>query len=1031
MLYKKNSSKDISKELFVNPTAEYRGTPFWAWNGELKKDLLFKEIDHMKEMGFGGFHMHVRVGLSTPYLSDEFMDDVKECVKKAKKEEMLAWLYDEDRWPSGSAGGIVTAKEEYRQKMLFLTRIPYNDSSLTLEEDKAKATDKLPESKYELLACYDVYLDENSDMTGYKRIDVSMKATGEKWYAYLEYAAGTSWHNGNTYVDTMSKAAIQEFINVTHERYKEAVGDEFDDVVPAIFTDEPAHRQKKNLDFAKTGYGIVYPYTRDFPISFMEAYNEDVFDRLPELVFEFADGHPSDFRYRYNDHVSERFASGFSDTIGQWCEKNNIKLTGHAMNEPTLSSQNLFVTDCMRLYRNFQLPGIDLLADFREPTTAKQAASASHQYGREGVLSELYGVTNYTFDFRGHKLQGDWQAVLGITVRVPHLFWMTMLGEAKRDYPASIGYQSPWYKEYKYIEDHFARVNTLMTRGKPIVKVGMIHPIESYWLHYGSNDKTSAIRSEMDERFVNVTNWLLKGCIDFDYIDEALLKDIYKESDEGFKVGEMNYGVVVVPYLETIRKTTLDALKKFRSKGGEVIFIGDVPSLVDALPSTEAVEFAKICKVIPWSKGSILKSLEGYRTISVKTDNGNETSDLIYQMRQDGEYKNVFIAHMDKPTNYDACGANYYYISFPGEYSVTEYDSLTGEIREYEGTFESGKTTILWRCGDDSSLLLRLKEGKIKPVTIKQKPKYNLERTKHIVEYELSEPNVLLLDECRFTLDEGEMQPNTFILHVDDYVRDKFGMQHRGGHMVQPWVKKQSDETLGIVDLYYDINSEISYSCAQLALESLDKAEVFLNGKKVDTTDVGYYVDEDSIRKINLPLINKGHNELHVRYRFAETTQLEAMYLLGDFGVRVRGNEITMTERPKDIAYGSITSQGLAFYGGNITYKTGFTGGGHKILVVNKYKGAVIKVKLDGKDMGYVSFPPYELDLGILDEGEHTLELTLFGNRMNTFGTLHLTNEQLVYCGPGAWRYSGLNYNEEYFLYTTGILNAPFIYTEE
>ena len=35
-----------------------------------------------------------------------------------------------------------------------------------------------------------------------------------------------------------------------------------------------------------------------------------------------------------------------------------------------------------------------------------------------------------------------------------------MAGEAKRDYPASIHYQSPWWKEYSYVEDHFASLTT-------------------------------------------------------------------------------------------------------------------------------------------------------------------------------------------------------------------------------------------------------------------------------------------------------------------------------------------------------------------------------------------------------------------------------------------------------------------------------------------------------------------------------------------------------------------------------------------
>jgi len=132
-------------------------------------------------------------------------------------------------------------------------------------------------------------------------------------------------------------------------------------------------------------------------------------------------------------------------------------LTGHMMSEQSLESQTSALGEAMRSYRSFQLPGIDMLCDYREYTTAKQAQSASNQYGRPGVISELYGVTNWDFDFRGHKLSGDWQAALGVTTRVHHLNWVSMEGEAKRDYPAAIGYQSPWYKEYPMIEDHFGR----------------------------------------------------------------------------------------------------------------------------------------------------------------------------------------------------------------------------------------------------------------------------------------------------------------------------------------------------------------------------------------------------------------------------------------------------------------------------------------------------------------------------------------------------------------------------------------------
>ena len=91
MLYDKNRKNNtLSAELFKSPTSEYRGTPFWAWNCKLEREELLRQIDIFKEMGLGGFHMHVRTGMETEYLSEEFMSLISSCVDHAKENEMLA-----------------------------------------------------------------------------------------------------------------------------------------------------------------------------------------------------------------------------------------------------------------------------------------------------------------------------------------------------------------------------------------------------------------------------------------------------------------------------------------------------------------------------------------------------------------------------------------------------------------------------------------------------------------------------------------------------------------------------------------------------------------------------------------------------------------------------------------------------------------------------------------------------------------------------------------------------------------------------
>src|SRR5690606_32101418 len=124
-LYPQNRSATLDPSLFKRPTAEYRGTPFWSWNNRLDRAQLLRQIGWLQDMGFGGFHIHARTGLKTPYLGEAFMDCVRACTEEARRRNMLSWLYDEDRWPSGFAGGLVTADPAFRQRHLLWTTRPY------------------------------------------------------------------------------------------------------------------------------------------------------------------------------------------------------------------------------------------------------------------------------------------------------------------------------------------------------------------------------------------------------------------------------------------------------------------------------------------------------------------------------------------------------------------------------------------------------------------------------------------------------------------------------------------------------------------------------------------------------------------------------------------------------------------------------------------------------------------------------------------------------------------------------------------
>lgn len=1027
MLYPKNSNNTIDKKLFQNPTSEYRGAPFWAWNCQLDSETLTKQIEYLKEMGFGGFHMHSRTGMATPYLSKEFMQLVKTCVEKAKSENMLSWLYDEDRWPSGSAGGLVTKNPEYRARYLLFTPHPYNSKNAgKLYHSSHTGIGRMENGT--LIGRYDVTLDDLGYLVDYQLLKDN-ETGNNTWYAYLEIGSKTPWFNNQTYVNTLDKNAIDEFISITYEAYLKSVGEDFGKVVPAIFTDEPQFSRKTLLGFADEKADVFLPWTDNLPETFFNVYEEDILASLPELFWELPNENISTIRYRYHDHVTQRFTEAFADNCGKWCREHGLMLTGHMMEEATLLSQTAALGEAMRAYRAFDLPGIDMLCDYREYNTAKQAQSAVHQFGYEGMLSELYGVTNWDFDFRGHKLQGDWQAALGVSVRVPHLSWVSMGGEAKRDYPPSINYQVPWFREYSTIEDHFSRVNTAMTRGKPLVKVAVIHPVESYWIHWGPAEQTASIRNQLETNHSNLTEWLIFGGIDFDFISESLLPEQCETGDFPLSVGQMKYDTVIIPGCQTLRSTTIERLEDFLCKGGNLIIMGNNPKYIDAVPIDNNKMLFMQANKIPFEKHSLMETLEPSRILDIRKGNGERTDNLISAIRKDGDSLWLFLANGRKPYNEDIPNPEDIKIKINGSWGVELFDTLTGDIYFQESTIEKTSTVIKTKIHMHDSLLYHLTPT-LKSSSAKTPAFSNVSSTSSSmipsVPVSLSEPNVMLLDIAEYSFDDGEFKPADEILRVDNKFRKKLNLPHRMDAVAQPWVLEPEVPNHKLT-LKFIIMSEENFSNISLALENALSACINLNGKDISSKPNGWYVDE-GIQTVNLPEIIKGKNTLQISMPFGRSTNTEWCYLLGDFGVKVTGYKKILTPPIRELSFGDIVPQGLPFYGGNIIYKLQITGNGKDVHIrVPNYKGSLIGVELDGNRIGQIIFAPYSLTIPNLSPGVHELNLILFGNRVNTFGAVHNCDKKWSWHGPSSWRTTGDSWSYEYILKPTGILKSPDI----
>ena len=1018
----------LSETIFKNPPAQFRAVPFWAWNCRLDIEELKRQIEVFRKMGMGGFMIHARNGLDTPYMKDEFMSYVNECIEKGKEEDMFTWLYDEDRWPSGDAGHQVTKNPKYKCRVVKITTV----QEPVLSKDQAYVSG----NSY-LLGMYAISRNTEGELIYYRKLtcENDCAASEQLFYAYCQCVPGSH------YVDTLSKEAIDCFINLTHEKYKAYCGQEFGSSVYSIFTDEPQFTKKEWLISALDNGPVCLPWTVDFPDTFIQETGVDILDYLPELFWDKENGAFSQIRYLYHNHLTDRFTEAFSDNIGKWCSDNNILLSGHMMAEQALWTQSAWTGESMRAYRAFQIPGIDMLCDFREYTTVLQARSAVHQYGARGLLSEMYGVTNWDFDFRGHKLQGDWQAALGVTIRVPHLSWVSMSGDANRDYPASINYQSPWYLKYKLVEDHFARVNAAMTRGKPVVDVAVIHPIETAWLYWGPESGNKERQLGLENIFRKMTDWLLFNNIDFDFLSEDSMPKLYKESTQGLSIGEMNYKMVIISGCETLRKSTVLLLTEFARKGGDVLFVGKIPTLVDASKQEADLisGLASLSRHIDIDKKQLEEATVSLAQVRILDENRMQQNQYLYNLRQEKECKWLFIANGRKPDKVQDTVGKSIKIQIKGAFNVQLYDTQQGTISAIACTHlhdnDSVWTEVSATLYTHDSLLLRLKDtddiADIRLTMEKQKEPARVLCVDESVSYITSEQNVLLLDMAEFSCDDEPWHEAEELLRIDSFIHKKYWKDRPLRQSLQPYMidDEPYEHTL---HLKLRFNSDIILDDCKLALEDVSNISIFLNNSPVAPIVSGYYTDK-AIQTVALPTIHAGENilELHIPIRYKSC--IEWCYILGDFDVRIDGGNKSLVTKSNTIRFQSITNQGLPFYGANITYKTEIDIPGDTDELVDlqikvpEYRGAMVSVNIDGKTVGNIIYAPYSIDVKNMLTGKHTIDFTCYGNRYNSFGPLHMHDEKCIWFGPACWRTQGDKWTYEYELKDMGIVKPPEI----
>lgn len=949
---------------------KYRAMPFWAWNGTLEENELSKQISVMKEMGFGGFFMHSRTGLRTEYLGTKWFRLVRKCAELAESSDMRAWVYDEDRWPSGAAGGLASRKEKLRMRFISL----YTDDGY-IQIDEVER----------VLCRFAVKLNAEGRLDDYyllKRGGERPK-DGYELYTFCEERMKCSpQYNGFAYIDTMNLEGTREFLRLTHEMYKEYCGDMFGKQLIGVFTDEP-HRGPlfNGLGIDNANRANMAPFTGKLFSYYRDRWNEDLRRRLPELFFK-GKSEWSETAYRYVVCLNDLFLNNFAKPYYEWCKKNKLLLTGHLLHEDSLRMQTSMNGSLMRYYEYMDYPGIDILAESNACYwVPKQCASVARQLGKERVLTELYGCTGWQMTFENYKTCTEWQILFGANLRCPHLSWYTMQGQSKRDYPASILHQSAWYPHYWYLENYFSRLTAFAEDGACRTDTLVINAVESMfgYVHKGwldVFDYRDECIAELEKRYEKQFFDLVGAHIEFDYADEDILArhaSIKREDGTTYLyVGKARYSQVLKDDMQHLRESTERILAEFEEAGGRVV------DTVEELDKTQCI----------------------------RTD-----PEIAVRVTESDEETRVFLLHLNREC--DKSGVSIVFPEKYADYFVEEWDLFDNVLVRTFAPHE--KIALDFRKSQSHTLRLVKTPHDLPP-----SGKFAPASVPNVMSYELSESNVLVLDKAVVYIDNIPLNDGKSIdvLKADVALRKKYRLTPRGGDMIQPWFNLKynvrANEKLCNVRLkfYFDIE-EMPTSPVRLAIERFDERKIKINNRSFKGQTAKDWVDRCfDVAEISTDMLCYGENCIDVASAFDSDTELESIYLLGDFGVKLP-NVITCL--PDELRQGDIGEQGLPFYSGSVTYHTGIRDSDVRIEL--EKLGFALAVARSGAEEKYIVRAPFAADISATEE----LTVECVFTRRNTFGPHHNLPYPDVSYPPHCFVSEGDKWTDDYVLEKQGM----------
>ncbi len=945
----------------------YKPISFWSWNGKMEEIEIRRQIGEFQKAGYGGFFIHSRAGRTIPYMEEEWFVACRYAIEEAKNCGLDVWLYDEDGWPSGFAGGKVNGcGEAYQGKSLrFSTGTPKDENA-------------------RILATY-----RKDDLGTYHRIAVS-EATATDLYGYYVPVCD--------YVDIMDHAVIAKFIEVTHEKYREAFSDYFGSVIQGIFTDEPQV-------IGSPAWSLCMEEC------YRQKYQEDILDSLWLLSINGV-GYQA-FRYRYWNCVNTLIQQNFAGQIQNWCKENHLAFTGHFSSEDGLIYQTKSNGGVMPLYKNMDIPGVDHLGNrYASPVLLKQVASVAHQQGKPYVLSESFGCAGWEVSFQ--ELLGivGWQAVMGVNTFCTHLSAYSMIGRRKRDYPAFYSYQEPWWDDCHLLFETIQTWCQAIGESRRDTKVAVMHPIRSVWCESGIEHGEEM--KFLTAQFRILVENLLDVHVDFDLLDES---DFCPEqvTDGVLTVGNVSYTHVIIPEATTVTKDTVATLEAISSGGGTVMFVNQRPHLIDGIighPLCQNIENLQAIDIqntrAIWQKFLRVYPIQkDYQLLDLRME--NEVTGVVSHYGKIPEGAVIFLFHPGIGHKTSMV------LRHKGMCKVEALEPFGNQVKDITGAFDGEYTAAEITMEPQSGFLLRILNAEChKPAEREEVVSKN---ALPLVKVIPTQQNALTLDMGSLCINGGDWSEKKALIHQLDELYQNLG-------------KLREDAVVSVKYIFYAEFKKVLDNM-QLALEMPHVQSILVNGQRISPTGE-WWIDREIGLYDMQGVVKNGGNEVIVTYhipksekavlsedaletevnRFFYDVEPESIYVCGAFDVGFSDGEFVLRDVTQK-QMGNLTEQGMPFYRGSCVYEGEWVYDGQSKLMVclENIEGTAVKVSVNDKFVGLIAGNEGKLEVTThMQKGNNRIQIELLGHNRNLLGPHHHKRGKLYFVGPnsfeGTWGFA-------------------------